>query len=169
MSSQMYPDFSNSSPIPVRTSALEPNSTPTLMRSTHCSAPKPTQGKKLVSVVWSYFAKLEGGGFNNPQAKCNHYEKIYGCHNRKYGTFQMKVHLEEQYKKSLILRSLLEKSQFRLDIELKKMSDESGGGPTLKGYTKYNPNEYRRKITRIVIIDELPFQSVEGRGFQELV
>ena len=93
---------------------------------------------------------------------------MYGCHYRKHGTSQLKVHLEEQCKKSPILKSLVEKGQSRLDF---KMADGSSGAgvPILKGYTKYNPDECRKKLARMIIMDELPFQFVEGKGFQEFV
>ena len=49
------------------------------------------------------------------------------------------------------------------------MANESSGCLTLKRYTKYNVDECRRKLARMVVIDELPFQFVDGRGFQEFV
>ncbi|KAG2716730.1 hypothetical protein I3760_03G141700 [Carya illinoinensis] len=164
----MSSDFSDSSPSPANTPTPETNPTPTPITSTPCPAPKPTQGKKPVSIVWQHFTKLEGGDPNNPQAKCNHCGKMYGYHYRKYGTSQLKVHLEEQCKKSPILKSLVEKGQSRLDF---KMADGSSGagGSTLKGYTKYNSDECRRKLARMIIMDELPFQFVESKGFQEFV
>ncbi|KAG2673937.1 hypothetical protein I3760_13G112600 [Carya illinoinensis] len=164
----MSSDFSDSSPSPANTPTPEPNPTPTPITSTPCPASKPTQGKKPVSIVWQHFTKLEGGDPNNLQAKCNHCGKMYGCHYRKHGTSQLKVHLEEQCKKSPVLKSLVENGQSRLNF---KMTDGSSGamGPTLKGYTKYNPDECRRKLARMIVMDELLFQFVEGKGFQEFV
>ncbi|KAG2718431.1 hypothetical protein I3760_03G220000 [Carya illinoinensis] len=164
----MFSNFSDSSPSPANTPTPETNPIPIPITSTPCPAPKPPQGKKPVSIVWQHFTKLEGGDPNNPQTKCNHCGKMYGCHYRKHGTSQLKVHLEEQCKKSPILKSLVENGQSRLDF---KMADGSSGagGPTLKGYTKYNHDECRRKLARIIVMDELPFQFVEGKGFQEFV
>ncbi|KAG2673861.1 hypothetical protein I3760_13G109300 [Carya illinoinensis] len=163
-------DFSDSSPTPTPTPNPTPDTYPTdpspnPTETTPCPTPKPTQNKKLVSTVWSHFTKLEDGDPNNPQAKCNYCGKIYECQYKKHGTSQLKVHLEEHCKKSAKLRSLQE--NFGTEIGLKQMSDGSSGGSTLKGYTKYDPDECGRMLAGMVIMDELPFQFVERRGFQE--
>lgn len=88
--------------------------------------------KKRVSLCWALH-QVRGGDPNDTWAKYNHFVKLYGYYYKRHGTSQLKGHFEEQYNKSLIRCSLVEKSMSRLEIGLQKIAYESSRGSTFKG------------------------------------
>jgi hypothetical protein len=114
------------------------------------------------STNWDHFTKLDGDPAT-PRAECNYYGKDYACHTIINGTSNMWSHL----KVCKNFPFMVDKKQRILVLEPNKAGGESGDRSmgTLKTIG-YDYDEYRQAPVKIIIIDELPFNFVEGKGFR---
>ncbi|KAG5247692.1 zinc finger BED domain-containing protein [Salix suchowensis] len=114
------------------------------------------------SQIWDHFTRLDGDP-KSPKAECNYCKKTYACHTVLNRTSNMWSHLKVCKKFPFVV----DKKQKLLVLESKKKSDESKDKNmgTLKAIA-YNYEESRLALSKMNIIDELPFNFVEGRGFR---
>jgi len=106
--------------------------------------------------------KLDGD-FTTLRAECNYCGKDYACHIIIIGTSNMWSHL----KVCKNFPFVVDKKQQILLLEPNKVEDESGDQSvgTLKAIC-YDYNECRQTLVKMIIIDELPFNFMEGKGFR---
>ncbi|XP_034921578.1 zinc finger BED domain-containing protein RICESLEEPER 2-like [Populus alba] len=114
------------------------------------------------SQIWDHFTKLDVDP-KAPRAECNYCGKSYACHIIVNGTSNMWSHLKvckkfpfvvDKKQKVLVLEPKIEKGELR---------EQNVGSLMAIGY---NYDECRQALAKMVIIDELPFNFVEGRGFK---
>ncbi|KAG5222928.1 zinc finger BED domain-containing protein [Salix suchowensis] len=117
------------------------------------------------SQIWDHFTKLDCDP-NKPRAACNYCRRDYACHTILNGTSNMWSHLKVCKKFPFVV----DKKQKLLVLEPKKEIDESEDKNmgTLKAIG-YNHEECRLALAQMIIIDELPFNFVEGRGFKSFL
>ena len=117
------------------------------------------------SQIWDHFTKLDGDP-NKPRAACNYCRRNYACHTILNGTSNMWSHLKVCKKFPFVV----DKKQKLLVLEPKKESNESEDNNigNLKAIG-YNHEECRLALAKMIIIDELPFNFVEGRGFKSFL
>uniref|UniRef100_A0A6N2ND59 BED-type domain-containing protein n=1 Tax=Salix viminalis TaxID=40686 RepID=A0A6N2ND59_SALVM len=117
------------------------------------------------SQIWDHFTKLDGDP-SKPRAACNYCRRNYACHTILNGTSNMWSHLKVCKKFSFVV----DKKQKLLVLEPKKDSDEleDKNMGTLKAIG-FNHEECRLALAQMIIIDELPFNFVEGRGFKSFL
>jgi hypothetical protein len=114
------------------------------------------------SQIWDHFTKLDGDP-TTPRAECNYYENDYACHTTINGTSNMWSHLKVCKKFPFVV----DKKQKNLVLEPNKVGGESGDQSvgTLKTIG-YDYDECRNALVKMVIINELPFNFVEGKRFK---
>jgi hypothetical protein len=117
------------------------------------------------SQIWDHFTKLDGDP-SKPRAACNYCRRHYACHTILNGTSNMWSHLKVCKKFPFVV----DKKQKLLVLEPKKDSDESEDKNmgTLKAIG-FNQEECRLALAQMIIVDELPFKFVEGRGFKSFL
>jgi hypothetical protein len=117
---------------------------------------------KKKSQIWDHFTKLDGDPLT-PRAECNYCGKDYACHTIVNGTSNMWSHL----KICKNFPCVVDKKQKILVLEPNKVGGELGDRSvgTLKAIG-YDYDECRKALVKMVIIDELPFNFVEGKGFR---
>jgi hypothetical protein len=136
------------------------------------SSALPPKSKKneSTSTVWEHFTKLEEGDPNDPKSKCNYCGGLFSCHPRSHGTSSMLQHIRRSCKK---FPGRFDKSQSKLSFEAKREGQVGMGvGEGSCGnlvIAKYNASKIRVAISKMIIVDELPFRFVEGEGFQEFM
>jgi hypothetical protein len=98
------------------------------------------------SLVWRYFTTGFRG--QNPIATCKHYGQIYSCDQSTHGTSTLWYHL----------RNLCPEDPLKgQDIQKKNQ-----GTPK----QPFNIEDCRKALAEMVIVDEMPFKTVEGVGFK---
>lgn len=117
------------------------------------------KNKRKKSIVWDHFTIIKGGDPKNPRCECNYCGAEYACDSRRHGTSSMKVHLEHQCKKYPY--RIEDKKQKLLSFQTKT---ESGNSLLAIGFNKDN---CRKALAKMVIVDELSFRFVEGKGFRD--
>jgi len=119
--------------------------------------------KTLISLlveIWNHFTKLDVDP-KTPRAECNYYGKHYACHTIVNGTSNMCSHLKAWKKFSFIVDRKQKVLVLEPKIEKGELGDQNVG--TLKAIS-YNYDECRQALANMVIINELPFNFVEGQG-----
>ena len=158
---------------PTSTNALASNTNPI---STTAGSTTDNKGKQLQvlssrkrnvddknkSQSWDDFTKLDGDP-TTPRVECNYCGKDYACHTIINGTSNVWSHLKVCKKFPFVV----DKKQNILVLEPNKVWGELGDRSvgTLK-VIGYDYDECRKILVKMVIIDELPFNFVEGRGFK---
>jgi hypothetical protein len=132
--------------------------------------PPKSKKSKSTSKVWEHFTKLEEGDPKDPKSKCNYCGSLFSCHPKSHSTSSMLQHIKRSYKKFL---GRFDKLQSKLSFEAKREGQVGVGvGEGSCGnlvIAKYNASKIRVVISKIIIVDELPFRFVEGGGFQEFM
>ena len=107
------------------------------------------------SVVWSHFTRfvIEEGYI---KAKCNYCPKDFFADPKKNGTTSMKSHMG-------VCKNRVNASS---DPSQAELVFESGGDASLSTW-KFNQDVIRKGIAEMIILDELPFRFVEGKGFRK--
>jgi hypothetical protein len=125
------------------------------------------QGKEMLMIkkksqIWDHFTKLDGDP-TTPRAECNYYGNDYACHTIINGTSNMWSHLKVCKKFSFVV----DKKQKFLILEPNKAGGESGDRSvgTLKAIG-YDYDECTQALVKMVIIDKLPFNFMEGKRFR---
>ncbi|KAG2725612.1 hypothetical protein I3760_01G073900 [Carya illinoinensis] len=119
---------------------------------------RPPRPSKKRSWTWEHFTKIPGDNVN-PQARCNHCGQLCGCHSKKQGTSVI-AHLTgcQRYK---IAKGLAATGtdQTKLSYETQMATD--AGGSHVK---KLIIPQYK-----MIITDEMPFTTVDKKGFNKFV
>jgi hypothetical protein len=117
---------------------------------------------KKESQIWDHSTKLDGDP-TTPRAECNYCGNDYACHTIINGTSNMWSHLKVCKKFSFVV----DKKQNFLILEPNKAGGESGDRSvgTLKAIG-YDYDECTQALVKMVIIDKLPFNFMEGKRFR---
>nr|XP_048321191.1 zinc finger BED domain-containing protein RICESLEEPER 2-like [Ziziphus jujuba var. spinosa] len=110
------------------------------------------------SMVWDHYEKMENSDPDNPRCKCKYCGVDYAC-NSKYGTSTLLNHLNHHCKKYPY--RVQDKKQKTLTFGAQNESD--GSNLLAVGFNK---EACRLACAKMIILDELPFSFVEGRGFR---
>ena len=104
------------------------------------------RSRKKVLDAWAHFTRCDG----EPRAACNY----YACHPVKNGTSNMNNHLKvcENY-----LATKVDESE-----QSSKPPHTSASSTIVVSFDK---EECRKACAKMVVLDELPFSFVEGKGF----
>ncbi|OMO98572.1 hypothetical protein COLO4_13801 [Corchorus olitorius] len=89
----------------------------------------------------------------------------YKAHTKRNGTTSMKNHLESCAKNPLVIAAK-ERESRQSKLALSKNKD--GEGCSI-GTWVFSQEATRKSLARMIILDELPFKFVEGRGFRQLM
>ncbi|KAL9147291.1 hypothetical protein ABFS82_13G164100 [Erythranthe guttata] len=114
-------------------------------------------GKKKSEVWKHYHYKMnEDGSYVLPvKAVCNYCRLEYPCRSKSYGTTNMRYHV---YNACLQSPVLLDRNQTQ------SVLTNSTKGELIPLH--YDKDYARKKLIQMIIIDELPFNMVEGAGFR---
>ncbi|TXG54220.1 hypothetical protein EZV62_019476 [Acer yangbiense] len=111
---------------------------------------------KTPSKVWIHFTKNEGGNM----CICNYCGKDYACGSKKVGTSTLWTHLNDQCKK--YHNRLVDEKQKVLTFEKKYMGDGTGNLVAMR----FSKDACRKALSKMIVLDELPFSFVEREGFR---
>ncbi|KAL0533704.1 hypothetical protein IC582_027745 [Cucumis melo] len=127
--------------------------------------PNPPKIRKNVkqSMVWDHFERLKGDP-NDPRAKCKYCGVVYACHSKRNGTGTMKHHLENC--KKYPYQKKRDQTQMTLAF---KHKDKVGDNSSLLVCESFSLDGCRDALVEMIIVDELPFKFVEGKGFKKFV
>uniref|UniRef100_A0A803MIX4 BED-type domain-containing protein n=1 Tax=Chenopodium quinoa TaxID=63459 RepID=A0A803MIX4_CHEQI len=117
--------------------------------------------RKKTSNAWEHFKVIQ----TDPNhAKCLYCGTIIGC-DPKNGTNGMNQHID-RCKKSLFYK---DKSQTILDFESRTKINTDGSVQTVNvpKLWRFNHDEIRKALTKMLIVDELPFAFVEREDFRQ--
>ncbi|XP_042969021.1 uncharacterized protein LOC122301694 [Carya illinoinensis] len=135
-----------------------------LHQSTRARPPQPRSNKKR---LWTreHFTKVDGDP-EEPHPACNHCGQEVGCHSKKQGTACLVSHLNgcQRYK---IAKRLAAKDQTKLSYKTSIVTD----GTQLKKIVipQYSEKMLRDALADMMIEDEMPFTTVEKRGFRKFI
>ena len=130
------------------------------------SAPPPPEQTKRKSTeskskYWVHFDKIVDNDGRVTKAKCKYCKRTYAADPKKHGTTTLKNHsgscLQNPYAK--------ETKQSMLAFQ----GSQFDNSEHVLGTWVFNQDRVRKALTRMIIIDELPFKFVEGRGFKGFV
>jgi hypothetical protein len=123
----------------------------------------PPKPKKIeqTSTVWEHFSKLEASDPNDHKLQCNYCKREFNCHPRSYSTSSMLQHIRKNCKK---YPDRFDKIQSKLSFEAKREGQATVGEASCGNLViaKYNASKIRAAISKIIIVNELPFRFVEG-------
>ena len=124
----------------------------------------PTLGKRKplrsASNVWEHFTRVENSNPKDPRCKCNYCGRDYACDTKKCGASTLRNHLSNQCKK--YPGRVEEKSQKILVLG----NESESGGSNLVAIGGFSKEACKLACAKMIILDELPFSFVEGRGFK---
>jgi hypothetical protein len=136
----------------------------------HSSAvlPKPKKKKKQTSTVCEHFTKLESSDPDDHKSQCNYCNREFNCQPRSHDSSFMLQHITKSCKK---YPSRFDKTQSKLSFEAKRerqaaVGEGSSGDLVI---AKFNASKIRAAISKMIIMDELPFRFVESEGFQDFM
>lgn len=115
------------------------------------------------SAAWDYFTRDKSIPDDDPVAHCDYCGTPYKCHPKINGTPSMLYHVNscQKYKS---LKSKQDRSQSKFTFG----AGQGGSGYNLM-IAKYSEKVIRETLCEMIIIDEMPFMTVEGKGFQKLL
>ncbi|KAG2709415.1 hypothetical protein I3760_05G238000 [Carya illinoinensis] len=132
--------------------------------STTPSQPRNTRKR---SWTWEHFTRIPGNP-ENPQASCHHCGQLCKCHSKKQGTAVLIAHLQgcQRYKMS--------KGEADPATDQTKLSYEAStatDGTQIKKMVipQYSEKLVRDMLAEMIIEDEMPFTTVDKRGFRKFV
>nr|KJB25738.1 hypothetical protein B456_004G207100 [Gossypium raimondii] len=124
-----------------------------------------TTGKRKAtpqrSEVWSHFTKIinsEGGN----KVKCNYCQKEFCCDMKKNGIRSLKYHIGSCKKNP---SNVVDTSQGQLVLPRKGVERAEGNLSTWR----FDQEACRKRLTQMIVIDELPFKFVESEGFKKFM
>ncbi|GAU44167.1 hypothetical protein TSUD_377670 [Trifolium subterraneum] len=118
-------------------------------------------GPRQTSRAWLVFNKIPGNDPENELAACKWCHKKYHCSTAKHGTTNMLKHIDDGCPR----RPLVVSDDPNQTILTFPTVEGSGMVPVS---TKYNYAACRKAVSLFVILDEQPFNAVEGEGFKYL-
>ncbi|XP_077219054.1 zinc finger BED domain-containing protein RICESLEEPER 1-like [Tasmannia lanceolata] len=139
----------------------EQSSNPTNTNQTFGTVQK-RKTMKSRSNVWDHFTKFVNE-VGEHKASCMYCEREFCCDPKKNGTSSLKNHTTACKK----FPGNMNTSQSQLNYQPIKGQEGDGSG-TLSIW-KFDQEAIRNALTRMVIVDELPFKSVEKEGFRHFV
>jgi hypothetical protein len=115
------------------------------------------------SAVLDHLTRDKSTPDDDPVAHCNYCGTLYICHPKINGTSSMMCHVNscQNYKS---LKSKQDRSQSKFTFG----AGQGGSGNNLM-ITKCSENIIRKTLCEMIIVDEMPFMTVEGKGFQKLL
>ncbi|KAL4013554.1 hypothetical protein IC575_025726 [Cucumis melo] len=127
--------------------------------------PNPPKIRKNVkqSMVWDHFERLKGDP-NDPRAKCKYCGVVYACHSKRNDTGTIKHHLENCKKYPYPKKS----AQTQMTLAFKP-KDKVGDNSSQLVCESFSLDGCRDALVEMIIVDELPFKFVEGKGFKKFV
>ncbi|OMO61963.1 putative Zinc finger, BED-type [Corchorus olitorius] len=126
-------------------------------------APALPRTRAFTSNVWEHATRFKGPN-SYPMARCNYCGAPYKAHPKRNGTTSMKNHLESCAKNPLVIAAK-ERDSRQSKLALSKNKDGEGS----IGTWVFSQETTRKSLARMIILDELPFKFVEGRGFRQLM
>ena len=127
------------------------------------SVPQPKKRKpsQTRSRVWDHFEKILDDDGVIIKGKCLYCSKEYAAMSKRHGTNSLNTHMRACLKNP----HAKETKQTMLAFQSGK-SDTNGGALTS---WVFNQEVVRKPLAKMIIIDELPFRFVEGRGFKQFM
>jgi hypothetical protein len=121
---------------------------------------------RKTSVVWNHFTRDPNCPQDKPVAHCNYCGLEYKCHGKNNGTSNMLYHVKacQQYKNILANRDI---SQSKFTFECVQNQGDGGSCKNLM-ITKYSEKIIRETLCEMIIVDEMPFSTVDRMGFKKL-
>jgi hypothetical protein len=115
------------------------------------------------SAAWDHFTRDKSTPDNDLVAHCNYCGASYKCHPKNNGTSSMLYHVTACQKyKSLQAKQDRNQSKFTFGAK------QDGIGNNLM-IAKFSEKVIREKLCEMIIVDEMPFMTVEGKGFLNFV
>ena len=113
------------------------------------------KASKRYSKMWDHFTKFvnEKG---EQKAKCNYCNREYCDDPKINGTTNLKYH-----------KNVCKKGHENADLKQSELVFNSGDGSL--GNWKFDQESIRKSIIEMIILDELPFKLVEGKGFKRCI
>jgi hypothetical protein len=129
--------------------------------------PKPKKNEQILTVL-EHFTKLELSDSDDHKSQCNYCKREFNCHPRSHDTSSMLQHIRKNYKK---YPGRFDKTQSKLSFEAKREGQAAVGEGSSGNLViaKFNASKIRAAISKMIIVDELPFRFVEGEGFQDFM
>ncbi|KAJ9543902.1 hypothetical protein OSB04_023609 [Centaurea solstitialis] len=140
----------------------QPSSQPNPTITQPESQPKKRKATETRSIVWDHFEKIFNDDGIIIRGKCLYCMKEYKAESKKHGTATLKNHMEACLKNP----HAMEMKQKMLAFKSGK--SDSGSGGALTSWV-FNQEVVRKALAKIIIIDELSFRFVEGRGFKQFM
>ncbi|XP_042944725.1 zinc finger BED domain-containing protein RICESLEEPER 3-like [Carya illinoinensis] len=129
------------------------------------ATPSQPRNRSKRSWTWEHFTKISGNR-ENPQARCHHCGSLCGCHSKKQGTAVLIAHLGscQRYKMS---KGEAINDQTKLSYE----ASTATNGTQIKKMVipQYSEKLVRDMLAEMIIKDEMPFTTVDKRGFRKFV
>jgi hypothetical protein len=115
------------------------------------------------SIVWDHFTRDKNTPDNDHVAHCNYCGASYKCYPKNNGTSSMLYHVSslQKYKSQ---KAKEDRSQSKFTFGAK----QNGTGNNLM-IASYSEKAIRETLCEMIIVDEMLFMKVEGKGFQKFV
>jgi hypothetical protein len=115
------------------------------------------------SAAWDHFTRDKSIPDNDPVAYCNYCGASYKCHPKNNSTSSMLYHVTacQKYKSP---QAKQDRNQSKFTFGAK----QDGTGNNLM-IAKFFEKVIREKLCEMIIIDEMPFMTMEGKGFLNFV
>ncbi|KAK9091066.1 hypothetical protein Sjap_024243 [Stephania japonica] len=132
--------------------------------------PNPGNKRKRTSEAWDYFTIREEEP-NKPRAYCKFCPKSYACHSKSCGTKNLILHLEKCSNPNHPWKIENERHPSKqANLCFSSTHDGSSAESTVHLFaTTHDYHNCRRLLTRMIILDELPFKFVENDGFRDFI
>ncbi|XP_024018141.1 zinc finger BED domain-containing protein RICESLEEPER 2-like [Morus notabilis] len=112
---------------------------------------------RQVSPVWLHFTRDE----KTKRATCKHCGVTYAADSKKNGTSIMKSHIE-----SCLMNPESENKQKTIQFSRKIGAHEEDTATSTMTLRAWSKEGYKRAVSEYIVLDELPFRHVEGKGFK---
>ncbi|XP_062075973.1 uncharacterized protein LOC133780114 [Humulus lupulus] len=128
--------------------------------------------RKKTSSVWDHYTMLPDCDPKKPRAACNYCGTDYAADTKLNGASTLWAHVERKCKKCPFSDWVEQskKQQSTMDRITKKTTTCNEEEVASSGLPlKFNQNAVRKVIAEYIIMDELSFRHVDGKGFQKLI
>jgi hypothetical protein len=134
----------------------------------HSLRTKEKRNVRKKSIVCQHFTRDLESLADKPVARCNYCGAEYKCHGKSNGTSNMLYHVKacQQYK-ALLANQDVSQSKFNFESV---PSEGDGSTNSCKNLmiAKYSEKIIRETLCEIIIMDEMPFSTVNRMGFKKL-
>ncbi|KAJ9553189.1 hypothetical protein OSB04_017234 [Centaurea solstitialis] len=138
------------------------NPTVTQLHDSHPPVPKTQKRKSQTrAAVWDHCEKILDENGQIIRAKCLYCPKEYEAHPKKHGTTSLNTHMHACLKNP-------HAKQTKQSVLAFQSGKSDGDGGALTSWV-FNQEVVRKALAKMIIIDELPFRFVEGRGFKQFM